>query len=123
MAIMIVLNLTDCPNSLRGDLTKWLLEISAGVFVGQLSARVRDELWRRICGAVKRGKVIMVYSAQNEQHLLFKTYHCEWEPIDFDGIKLMLRPSPSRAKRLRATSMPTIGWSNASQYRFAKRRS
>ncbi|AEE44662.1 type I-E CRISPR-associated endoribonuclease Cas2e [Cellulomonas fimi] len=44
---MIVLVLTACPAGLRGHLTRWLLEVSAGVFVGHTSTRVRDELWNR----------------------------------------------------------------------------
>ena len=39
---MMTLVLTACPAGLRGDLTKWLMEISPGVFVGRPSARVRD---------------------------------------------------------------------------------
>jgi CRISPR-associated protein Cas2 len=119
---MLVLSLTDCPASLRGDLTKWLLEISVGVFVGHVSARVRDKLWQRVCETVRTGKVIMVYSAKNEQRLFFQTYQGEWEPIDFDGLKLMLRPSPARIKRLYSTRKHLTGWSKASKYRFAKRR-
>ena len=46
---MIVVTLTDCPPRLRGDLSKWLLEINTGVYVGQLNKRVREELWKRIC--------------------------------------------------------------------------
>lgn len=41
---MIVVVLSACPVGLRGDLTRWLLEISAGVFVGKVSARVREHL-------------------------------------------------------------------------------
>ena len=44
---MIVLVVTACPAGLRGDLTKWLLEVTPGVFVGTPSARVRDLLWDR----------------------------------------------------------------------------
>ena len=33
---MIVVTLTDCPPRLRGDLSKWLLEINTGVYVGQI---------------------------------------------------------------------------------------
>ena len=40
--IMTVLVLTACPAGLRGHLTRWLLEISPGVFVGHVPARVRD---------------------------------------------------------------------------------
>ena len=53
---MIVVTLTDCPPRLRGDLSKWLLEISTGVYVGQLSKRVREELWKRICDNLPRGR-------------------------------------------------------------------
>ena len=45
---MIVVTLTDCPPRLRGDLSKWLLEINTGVYVGQMNARVREKLWERI---------------------------------------------------------------------------
>ena len=31
---MIVVTVTDCPPRLRGDLSKWLLEINTGVYVG-----------------------------------------------------------------------------------------
>lgn len=31
---MVVIVLEKCPIALRGDLTKWLQEINAGVYVG-----------------------------------------------------------------------------------------
>ena len=34
---MTVIVLTDCPPSLRGDLTKWLQEVNTNVFVGHLN--------------------------------------------------------------------------------------
>ena len=93
---MLVITLTNCPPSLRGDLTGWLFEINTGVYVGNVSARVRDELWKRICENIKTGNVTMVYSAANEQHLDFRVYNTSWQPIDFDGLKLMLRPSATQ---------------------------
>jgi CRISPR-associated protein Cas2 len=117
---MLVINVTECPVSLRGDLTKWLVEINTGVFVGKVSARVRDNLWDRICKTIKNGKATMVYPARNEQHLDFKVHNAEWEPIDFDGIKLLLRPSPSRVKKLGGLR---LGYSDASKQRIAKRMS
>ncbi len=97
---MIVITLTNCPLSLRGDLTKWLQEINTGVYVGQVSARVRDQLWTRVIENAKTGRATMVYSAQNEQRLDFRVHNTTWEPIDFDGLKLMLRPSPARIQKL-----------------------
>ena len=72
---MVVITLTDCPPALRGDLTKWLFEINVGVYVGQVSARVRDELWKRIIDNVKVGRVTMVYQTNNEQRIGFRVHN------------------------------------------------
>ena len=89
---MIVITLTSCPPKLRGDLSKWLCEINTGVYVGNLSARVRDGLWLRVCENLDNGKATMVYSSNNEQHLEFCVHNGEWIPTDFDGITLIKRP-------------------------------
>lgn len=72
---MVVVTLTDCPPKLRGDLTKWLLEINTGVYVGKINARVREELWKRICDNIKSGRATMVFSAKNEQGLSFYVHN------------------------------------------------
>ncbi|WP_245570413.1 type I-E CRISPR-associated endoribonuclease Cas2e [Microbacterium luticocti] len=66
---MVVLVLSACPPGLRGYLTRWLLEISAGVFVGSVSTRVRELMWERTKDMTRTGRVIMVLSARNEQRL------------------------------------------------------
>lgn len=117
---MIVITLTDCPPALRGDLTKWLQEIGTGVYVGQVSARVRDEIWKRVQDNAKTGRATMVFSANNEQRMDFRVHHSDWEPIDFDGLKLMLRPSPARIQK---TSELRTGFSNAASNRKARQMS
>jgi len=87
--IVVVLSVT--PERLRGDLTRWLLEISTGVYVGHLSARVRDHLWERITADVSSGRALMVWSARNEQRMQFKVHNHAWAVEDFDGIALMRR--------------------------------
>ena len=84
--------MTNCPPKLRGDLSKWLYEINTGVYVGNVSARVRDALWDRVCQNIKDGQATMVFSASGEQNLDFRTHNTTWKPKDFDGIKLMQRP-------------------------------
>jgi CRISPR-associated protein Cas2 len=91
---MIVISLTDCPPKLRGDLSKWLLEINTGVYVGNVSTRVREELWERICENVKSGRATMVYSAAGEQKMDFCVHNSTWQPVDYDGLKLIRRPLP-----------------------------
>lgn len=110
---MVVLILTAVPAGLRGHVTRWLLEISPGVFVGKVSRRVRDELWDRVVELCKDGRAIMVETARNEQHLSFRVHHHDWEPVDLDGIQLIRRPSAPDAH----DSGRRTGWSKASKWR------
>jgi CRISPR-associated protein Cas2 len=116
---VVVVVLTACPVGLRGDLTRWLLEISPGVFVGNVSARVRDGLWARILAMVRNGRAIMVYSAKNEQHLAFKTFQPDWQPVDCEGVELMKKPLGTDNATI--LGIPPKGWSSASKYRVARK--
>ena len=86
---MVVLNVVNCPQQLRGDLTKWMLEINTGVYVGKLNAKVREEIWQRVCDNIKNGQATMVYSCNNEQGYGFYTHNMTWKPVDYDGITLI----------------------------------
>ncbi len=88
---MIVVTVSCCPLKLRGDLTKWFFEIDTGVFVGNLSARVRDAVWKRICENIGSGRATMVFNTNNEQKLDFRIHNSDWEPTDYDGLKLVRR--------------------------------
>ena len=114
---MVIVVLTACPPGARGDLTRWLLEIAPGVFVGRLSARVRERLWQRVCSFVKSGRAIMVYTARNEQHLGFEVFQPDWVPVEHEGLKLIKRPVGTDDATLMG-SLPT-GWSSASKHRKA----
>lgn len=114
---MVVITLTDCPPALRGDLTKWLFEINVGVYVGQVSARVRDELWNRILDNVKVGRVTMVYQTNNEQRLAFRVHNSCWKPIDFDGLTLMMRPTDENAQQIKRLKP---GYSKAAKMQVVK---
>lgn len=92
-----MLTMTDCPPRLRGDLSKWLCEIQTGVYVGQLTGRVREAVWKRVCDNLSSGRATMVYSSNGEQHMKFVVYNTTWEPVDFDGITLMRRPLPRKS--------------------------
>ena len=117
---MIIITLTDCPPRVRGDLSKWLCEINTGVYVGNVSARVRDELWERICENLRNGRATMVYSSNTEQGYAFRAYNTSWEPVDFDGITLMRRPS---AQALQSDDKrPPVAPSDAEKLRLALKR-
>ena len=46
---MVVMIMESVPVSLRGELSRWLIEPHPGVFLGHLTAMVRDRLWERAC--------------------------------------------------------------------------
>lgn len=83
------------PTSLRGLLTRWLLEVRAGVFVGTVSSRVRDELWRAVSSSRRAGSCLLAHVASNEQGFVIRT---AGDParavVDFDGLMLLRRPRP-----------------------------
>ena len=102
---MVVITLSDCPPKLRGDITKWMLEISTGVYVGNFSARVRKGLWKRVCENIKTGRAVMIYSTNGEQHFGFEVHNSRWVPEDFDGIKLIRHLSDERQTNSYNTSL------------------
>lgn len=120
---MEVVVVSGVPARLRGSLTRWFLEIATGVFVGNVSARVRDQIWELIENEIGTGQALLIYSAQNEQHLEFKSIGHKRQPVDMDGIFLMReayrnQDSPSVAG---STAPPRESWSIAARRnRFRK---
>ncbi|MFE1775531.1 type I-E CRISPR-associated endoribonuclease Cas2e [Streptomyces sp. NPDC059008] len=108
---MTVIVLNNCPPGLRGFLTRWMFEISAGVFIGNPSARIRDSLWSEIEQYAAKGQALLAHTTNNEQGFTFRTLDHAWEPADHEGITLMRRP-----KAVPSTVAPT-GWSKASKRR------
>ena len=109
----MVLVLSACPPGLRGHLTRWLLEISAGVFVGNVTERVRTLMWQETIASVQHGRAILVYQTNTEQRLGFEVHGHQWEPIDFEGITLMLRPAEAGSP----VHLERKGTSNAARWR------
>ena len=91
---MLVMTVTDCPPSLRGELTRWLLEIRPHVYVGHVNARVRDELWNKARAKLPAGSVLQIWNTPNEQGYTLRSHG---EPTyrirDFEGVLLVERPN------------------------------
>ncbi len=117
---MIVLCVTNCPLGLRGDLSKWLNEVNTGVYVGNLNARVREELWNRVCFHIKGGQATMVYSTNNEQGYAFLAHNTTWIPVDYEGITLMKKPISSKEDKKQVSFLPP-GFSKAAKYEKMRR--
>lgn len=84
------------PTGVRGDLSRWLIEIKPGVFVGNVSARVRDRLWERLADNARTGACWLVHEATTEQRLTLKIHrNPKRKPRDFEGLQLLEIPIDS----------------------------
>lgn len=89
---MTVVVLIAAPVGLRGHVTRWMVEVAAGVFVGNPSARVRERLWNVLADRIRDGQAIMIEPASNEQRWAVRTAGRDrWNPVDYDGLILMAR--------------------------------
>jgi len=90
---MLVMILEKVPARLRGELTHWLLEPKTGIFVGHVSARVRDKLWEKCLKAKGMGGVTQIWSTNTEQRFAIRTAgDTTREIVDFEGLHLIRIP-------------------------------
>lgn len=94
---MVMVMLERVSPSLRGELTRWLLEPRPGVFVGNISAMVRDRLWDEICHRMgPKAGGILVYNAANEQGFEMRLWGTpDRTVVDFEGLALVMLPENS----------------------------
>ncbi|GIH68389.1 type I-E CRISPR-associated endoribonuclease Cas2e [Sphaerimonospora thailandensis] len=111
---MTVIVLTRCPVGLRGFLTRWLTEISPGVFIGGPSARIREALWKEVRQYADTGRALLVHSTNNEQGFTFDTHDHKWHPVDHEGLVLIRRPKEQPAI---SSAAPPSGWSKVAKRR------
>ncbi|TVL29253.1 type I-E CRISPR-associated endoribonuclease Cas2e [Shewanella xiamenensis] len=83
------------PPRLRGRLAVWLLEVRAGVYVGDVSRSIREMIWYQITELAEDGNVVMAWATNTESGFDFQTYgENRREPIDLDGLRLVkFKPS------------------------------
>ena len=87
---MMVIVVNNAPPRLRGRLAAWLLEVRAGVFVGDYSARTRDRIWKQVEAYIEGGDAVMIWKASTDQGFDFQTIGRNRRmPIDLDGLKLV----------------------------------
>jgi CRISPR-associated protein Cas2 len=91
---LIVIIVERAPPGLRGQLTRWMLEVRAGVFVGTLSPRVRDKLWELVKARNPRGGSLLVSRAHNEQGFVVETCgDTSRQVLDIEGLLLVHKPT------------------------------
>lgn len=90
---MVVMILEKVPASLRGELTRWLIEPHPGVFVGHVNAMVRDRLWDKCCKAKRTGGIVQAWSTNTEQRFQMRMAGTTRRSVvDLDGLQLICVP-------------------------------
>ncbi|MCI1261973.1 MAG: type I-E CRISPR-associated endoribonuclease Cas2e [Tetrasphaera jenkinsii] len=93
MTPLCVLVSSSVPTGIRGALNQWMIEILPGMFVGRLSARIRDELWSALSDGLitgGRGYAALVEQKHNDQGFeIRRVGDHPYEVNDFDGLQLV----------------------------------
>ena len=87
---MLVIVLESAPPRLRGRLAVWLLEVRAGVYVGNYGRKVREHIWAQVEEGLEDGNAVMMWRSLAEAGFEFKTLGQNRRiPADFDGVQLV----------------------------------
>ena len=91
MANLTVISTTAVPDHVRGALSRWMLEPTPGLYVGTLSAKVRDELWAVVAASVGTGAAVVISPSDNEQRFTIRTAGERRRTVeDFDGLMMIV---------------------------------
>jgi CRISPR-associated protein Cas2 len=97
---VVVLILEKVPAALRGELSRWMIEPRGGVFVGQISAMVRDRLWELAVKGSKGGGITLLWSSPTEQGFQWRTHgDTKRLLLDFEGLTLVHIPQGPASKK------------------------
>ncbi|WP_251767356.1 type I-E CRISPR-associated endoribonuclease Cas2e [Shewanella indica] len=89
MSLLVVVT-ENVPPRLRGRLAIWLLEVRAGVYVGDTSRKVREMIWYQISELAEEGNVVMAWATNTESGFEFQTLgENRRMPVDLDGLRLV----------------------------------
>ncbi len=87
---MLMVVTENVPPRLRGRLAVWLLEVRAGVYIGEVSKRVREMIWQQITVLAEQGNVVMAWATNTESGFEFQTWgENRRMPVDLDGLRLV----------------------------------
>ncbi|EIY5149252.1 type I-E CRISPR-associated endoribonuclease Cas2e [Klebsiella variicola] len=87
---MLMVVTENVPPRLRGRLAIWLLEIRAGVYVGDTSKRIREMIWQQVIQLSDGGNVVMAWATNSESGFEFQTWGENRRIlVDLDGLRLV----------------------------------
>jgi len=96
---MLVIVVENAPPRLRGRLAVWLLEVRSGVYIGNLSRRVREMIWNQLENGIENGNAVMAWQVNTESGFDFVTLgENRRMPVEWEGVKLVSFHPPTEKK-------------------------
>jgi len=87
---MVMVVTENVPPRLRGRLAIWLLEVRSGVYVGDITRRVREMIWQQIIELAEEGNAVMAWATNTESGFDFQTFGENRRiPVEYDGLRLV----------------------------------
>lgn len=90
---MVVLIVENAPASLRGEISRLMIQPRAGTFVGNIPARVRDRLWERVTEKLAKkpeAGAMLIHSARTEQGFAIRSFgDPRRKVVDVEGLQLI----------------------------------
>ncbi|GAA5785391.1 type I-E CRISPR-associated endoribonuclease Cas2e [Chitiniphilus shinanonensis] len=95
MSFVVVVT-ENVPPRLRGRMAIWLLEVRAGVYIGDVSRRTREMIWEHLSAGYEDGNVVMAWASRHESGYEFQTLGASRRlAVEFDGLNLVaFQPLP-----------------------------
>ncbi|WP_244244861.1 type I-E CRISPR-associated endoribonuclease Cas2e [Leptospira koniambonensis] len=80
-------------------MSRLAIELKPGVFVATVGARVRDQIWKKVCDEWK-SDALMLYSSNTEQGYVIRSNgDPSREIVEFEGLLLMAKPDPKASQK------------------------
>ena len=84
---------------MKGALSRWLLEPKTGIFLGNPSARVRDELWKQAVMKIKaNGSAMQIWTDNTPQGFSYRQIGVkERKFVEVEGVSLIQKIQKNEA--------------------------
>ena len=120
---MLVIVTNNAPPRLRGRLAAWLVEVRAGVYIGDYGKRVREMIWQQLEALIDDGDAVIAWSTNTESGFEFQTLGANRRmPIDYDGLRLVQFLPPDARSDGSTTRASWPCWIRGAPRRATRRR-
>lgn len=114
---MIAILLENAPDSLKGELTKWITLVKPSVYISEVNKRIRDVLITRIQEENKKDELVsaqVYFDAKNELgYDVIEIGSPQKDLIDFQGLKLVSTISSTDQFK----EIATLCWAKLNPYK------